>query len=90
MNVTYGNTDIGLRDDKGNVIHDHFDVVFNIKQVAPLLKKTVVQYRKLQSIDVDLLRKDIQSSEYLNDTTGSMDALSERYLSEPSELINIL
>ena len=68
-------TDIGLSDDKGNVIHDHFAVVFNIKQVAPLLKKTVVQYRKLQSIDGDLLRKDIQSSEYLNDTTGSMDEL---------------
>ena len=82
-------TDIGLSDDKGNVIHDHFAVVFNIKQVAPLLKKTVVQYRKLQSIDVDLLRNDIQSSEYLNDTTGSMDALTERYLSELSELINV-
>ena len=36
--------DIGLRDDKGDVIHDHFAVVFNIKQAAPLLKKTVVQY----------------------------------------------
>ena len=82
-------TDIGLSDDKGNVIHDHFAVVFNIKQVAPLLKKTVVQYRKLQNIDVDLLRNDIQSSEYLNDTTGSMDALTERYLSELSELINV-
>ena len=82
-------TDIGLSDDKGNVIQDHFAVVFNIKQVAPLLKKTVVQYRKLQSIDVDLLRKGIQSSEYLNDTTGSMDALTERYLSELSELINV-
>ena len=46
-------------------------------------------FRKLQSIDVDLLRNDIQSSEYLNDTTGSMDALTERYLSELSELINV-
>ena len=47
--------------------------MFNIKQAAPLLKKTVVQYRKLQSIDVDLLRIDIQSSAYLNDTTGSIE-----------------
>ena len=82
-------TDIGLCGDKGNVIHDHFAVVFNIKQAAALLKKSVVQYRKLQSIDVDLLRKDIQSSEYLNDTTGAIDELTERYLSELSELINV-
>ena len=63
--------------------------MFNIKQAAPLLKKTVVQYRKLQSTDVDLLRKDIQSSAYLNDTTGSIDKLTEYYLSELSELINV-
>ena len=48
-----------------------------------------IQYRKLQSIDVDLLRKDIQSSAYLNDTTDSLDELTERYLSELSELINV-
>ena len=34
-------TDMGLSDDKGNVIHDHFAVVFNIKQVALLLKQDV-------------------------------------------------
>ena len=37
-------TDIGLSDNKGNVIQDHFAAMFNVKQVAPLLVKTVVQY----------------------------------------------
>ena len=82
-------TDIGLSDDKGNVIQDHFAVMLNTKEAAPLLKKTFVQYRKLQSIDVDLLLKDIQLSAYLNDTTGSIDELTERYISELSKLINV-
>ena len=49
-------------------------------------KWETVEFRNLKSIDVQPFRADIQSSSILCDTSGSLDHITQRYISGLSEL----
>ncbi len=53
-----------------------------------ICNRETVSYRKLKNIDVDLFRRDILHSTVLNDCTGNVDELTERYVSGLSSLID--
>ena len=86
-NVTV--TDIGLCNDDGLVLRDHFAIVCDVKQQQPTTKIETVQYRNFKSINVELFRVDIKSSQLLSDTSGLLDDITHRYISGLSELIDI-
>lgn len=66
--------DPGLSDNKsGKVTKDHYAVIFNtVAEKPPPIRKTVT-YRKLNSIDIDSFKSDIESSEILRDNLESTD-----------------
>ena len=51
-------------------------------------KWETVKFRNLKSIDGELFRADIQSSSILCDTSGSLDDITQRYISGLSELLD--
>ena len=86
-NVTV--TDIGLCNDDGLVLRDHFAIVCDVKQQQPTTKIVTVQYRNFKSINVELFRVDIKSSQLMSDTSGLLHDITHRYISGLSELIDI-
>ena len=80
---------IGLCDNDGNLINDHFAITCNIKMPIPTVCKKLVRYRKIKNIDIEDFRSDIQSSTNLNTTTGSLDELIEQYMSGLRDLIDV-
>ena len=81
--------DIGLCDNDGNLINDHFAITCNIKLPVPTARKKLVHYRKLKNIVIKDFRSDIQSSTNLNTTTGSLEELIEQYMSGLRDLVDV-
>ena len=81
--------DIGLCDNDGNLINDHFAITCNIKLPVPTARKKLVHYRKLKNIVIEDFRSDIQSSTNLNTTTGSLEELIEQYMSGLRDLVDV-
>ena len=81
--------DIGLCDNDGNSVKDHFAITCNIKLSAPITLRKTVHYRKVKDIDIEQFRNDIQSSTNLNTTTGSLDELTDYYMSGLLDLIDV-
>ena len=81
--------DIGLCDNDGNLSRDHFAICCNIRQSRPVLNRKSIAYRPYKSIDIDRFRDDIRSSHGLNDTTGTLNDLTHRYISGLSDLIDL-
>ena len=81
--------DIGLCDNDGNLSRDHFAICCNIRQSRPVLNRKSIAYRPYKSIDIDRFRDDIKSSHGLNDTTGTLNDLTQRYISGLSDLIDL-
>ena len=82
-------TDIGLSDDDGNLTCDHYAVTCNIQELSIPPQKKQVTYRKLKDINLDAFCSDIRASHSLNDTTGSLDELTEHYIAGLKDLVNI-
>ena len=80
--------DIGLSDNDGNVIRDHYAITCFITQPSPATTRKTVSYRKLKSINVDSFRNDIQASSSLNDSSGTLDEITTRYVSALNDLVN--
>ena len=71
--------DIGLCNDNGVTIRDHYAVTSTLKHAIPRTAKKLVNYRKLQSIDIPSFCEDLTTSS-LNTTTGTVSELTERYI----------
>ena len=80
--------DIGLSDNDGNVIRDHYAITCFITQPSPATTRKTVSYRKLKSINVDSFRNDIQASSNLNDSSGTLDKITTRYVSALNDLVD--
>ena len=80
--------DIGLCDNDGNLVKDHFAITCNIKLSVPITLRKIVQSGKVKDIDIEQLRNDIQSSTNLITTTGSLDELNDYYMSRLRDLID--
>ena len=80
--------DIGLSDNDGNVIRDGYAITCFITQQIPATSLGTVSYRKLKSINVDSFRNDIQVSSSLNDSSGTLDEITTRYVSSLNDLID--
>ena len=80
--------DIGLSDNDGNVIRDHYAITCFITQPSPGTTRKTVSYRKLKSINVDSFRNNIQASSSLNDSSGTLDELTTRYVSALNDLVH--
>ena len=82
-------TDIGLSDDDGNLTCDHYAVTCNIQELSIPPQKKRVTYRKLKDINLEAFCSDIRASHSLNDTTGSLDELTEHCIAGLKDLVNI-
>ena len=82
--------DIGLSDNDGNVIRDHYAITCLITQPSPATSRKSVSYtyRKLKSINVDSFRNVVQASSSLNDYSGTLDEITTRYVSSLNNLID--
>ena len=80
--------DIGLSDNDGNVIRDHYAIICFITQPSQATTRKTVLYRKLKSINVDSFRNDIQASSSLNDSSGTLDEITTRYVSSLNDLVD--
>ena len=59
------------------------------RQLPPVLNRKSIAYRPFKSIDIDSFRDYIRSSHDLNDTTGTLNGLTQRYISGLSDLIDL-
>ena len=75
-------TDIGLSDDDGNRTCDYYAVTRNIQELS-------IPPHELKDINLDAFCSDIRASHSLNDTTGSLDELTEHYIADLKDLVNI-
>ncbi len=82
-------TDIGLADNNGKVINDHYAITFTILQLINEPKTEEVSYRKLRSIDTDNFRRDISMSAILCTTDGTVEELSQNYISGLAKLVDV-
>ena len=64
-------------------------VTCNIQELSIPPQKKRVTYRKLKDINLDAFCSDIRASHSLNDTTGSLDELTEHYIAGLKDLVNI-
>jgi len=80
-------TDPCLCDANGNINTDHFAIIFQTKLAKPPHSMKTVRYRKLKSIDVSSLRKDIRRSEKLSVDDGTISQLVQNYTDGITELI---
>ncbi len=82
--------DIGLCDNQGNIIRDHYSVTckMNIPH-ASCTNRQLVSYRKLRDINVQQFQQDIIASVALNSTTGNVETLTERYIEGLCSLIDL-
>ena len=80
--------DIGLSDNDGNVIRDHYAITCLITQPSPATSRKNVSYRKLKSINLDSFHNDIQASSSLNDYSGTLNETTTRYVSSLNDLID--
>ena len=91
--VTITNTevqDIGLCDNYGKLTRDHYAIICTLEYPhVPESSRQLVSYRNFRSIDVINLRHDIRSSAILNDTNGTVDELTDRYINGLSSVIDI-
>ena len=71
--------DIGLCNENGVTIRDHYAVTSTLKHAMPRAAKKLVNYRKLQSIDIPSFCEDIATS-LMNTTTGTVSELTEKYI----------
>ena len=71
--------DIGLCNENGVTIRDHYAVTSTLKHAMPRAAKKLVNYMKVQSIDIPSLCEDIGTSS-LNTATGTVSELTERYI----------
>ena len=77
-----------MSDNDGNVIRDHYAIICFITQPSPATTRKTVSYRKLKSINVDSFRNDIQASSSLNDSSGTLDEITTRYVSALNDLVD--
>ena len=71
--------DIGLCNDNGVTFCDHYAVTSTLKHVMLRAAKKLVNYMKLQSIDILSFCEDIATSS-LNTTTGTISELTKIYI----------
>ena len=81
--------DIGLCDDDGTLINGHYAVICDIQQRRMAVKSKSISYRKMNNINIEQFRNDIRESTTLNNFTGSVDELMERYLTGMTSLVDI-
>ena len=80
--------DIGLSDNDGNVIRDQYAITCFITQPSPATSHKTVSYRNIKSINIDSFRNDIQASSSLNDSSGTLDEITTRYVSSLNNLVD--
>ena len=74
-----GVVDIGLCNENGVTIRDHYAVTSTLKHAMQRAAKNFINYRKLQSIDIPSLCEDIATSS-MNATTMTVSEFTERYI----------
>ena len=81
--------DINLCTDGGMLVDDHYAVTCSIHHPATSPNRQTVTYRKYTQINTEALQHDIITSSTLNNTHGTVDELTERYITGLTDLINI-
>ena len=76
-------------DDKGNLIKGHYSIIYHINCKKVRIKCKTVSYRNFKDINYQQFREDIQTSDTLNNVTGSVNELVERYISGLSSLVDV-
>ena len=71
--------DISLCNDNRVTTRDHYAVTSTLKHAMPIAVKKLVNYRKLQSIDIPSFCEDIATSS-MNTTTGTVSDLTEIHI----------
>ena len=81
--------DIGICDDKGNLIKGHYSIIYHINCKKVRIKSKTVSYRNFKDINYQQFREDIHTSDTLNNVTGSVNELVDRYISGLSSLVDV-
>ena len=71
--------DIGLCDNKGNLVNGHYAITCTLPHHAAEIKSNSVSYLQLKSINTARFKQDIQASAILNNTTGTAEHVIETY-----------
>ena len=64
--------DIGICDDKGNLIKGHYSIIYHINCKKVRIKSKTVSYRNFKDINYQQFREDIHTPDTLNNVTGSI------------------
>ena len=81
--------DIGLCDDNGKLIKSHLAITCELQHRRIPVKSKSIAYRKLKNINVEQFKSDIYESAILNDVTGSVDELMNKYTAGLTTLLDI-
>jgi hypothetical protein len=83
-------TDPGLPDNNGKTSRDHFAIVFNARAATSAPVRKNVQFRRLKSINISELRRDIESSTIVQRASiiPDIDKLVDVYNSELESILD--
>lgn len=79
-------SDIALCNDDGKLVKDHYAIMFSLPIHEPVTNTKVITFRNKSRINIASFRSDIASSTTLNNTTGTIDELTDRYITGLSSL----
>ena len=81
--------DIGLCNDQGVVLRDHYAISCKIQLEIISPKYQRVSFRNFRNIDVNIFRQSIKNSPSLNNTYGTLDELTDRYITDLTSLLDV-
>jgi len=83
-------SDPGFPDSSGNILRDHFSVVFYARAAKPASIRKTVQFRKLKSINISNFKEDIISSSNIQKAHehADTDTLVEIYNNELAAILD--
>ena len=81
--------DIGLCNDQGVVLRDQYAISCKIQLEITSPKYQRVSFRNFRNIDVNIFRQSIKKSPSLNNTYGTLDELTDRYITDLTSLLDV-
>ena len=81
--------DIGLCNDQGVVLRDDYAISCKIQLEITSPKYQRVSFRNFRNIDVNIFHQSIKNSPSLNNTYGTLDELTDRYITDLTSLLDV-
>ena len=81
--------DIGLCNDEGVVLRDHYAISCKIQLEIISPKYQRVSFRNIKNIDVNIFRQSIKKSPSPNNIYDTLDELTDRYITDLTSLLDV-